>query len=462
MTNGPVVARRLRLAEVARDRVAHLGIGVSASAVRGLLVRSSRVVWAGEAEVTPDRPLEEALNDLLTDMPSLRWSRVRAVAAIGPWAAQLRRLTQLPPTANQRLLSAIVREDAGRYFLRNGVPLVTTTVDPRGQDVWGGAIERPIVEALLRVCSRHRIRMSAVVPTVSVLSEVTDAERVAWPDGDVVGLLEVRQRRLVGYRRVSRTSSEAAGVPEIPAAPALARIPGVASRFMDAWAAANTGRGHRVAYRPDRTLTQGQETTGQHRSVLVAAAVFVATAIISGSAYAIRAHVAERHARQTIAALRSQTLIAAREERALASEMGELRSLTAFDRSARLMTLMLAAITDAVEAPTMLVSFKSDSTGGTVVAVTPDAATLVEELSAVPEIATPTIVGPVTPVQSPTVRPLSTPAVTPARPQDTQPGEPERAEPMQRVTIHFAWESGARATAGLDIGPAGKRESAAR
>jgi hypothetical protein len=139
----------------------------------------------------------------------------------------------------------------------------------------------------------------------------------------------------------------------------------------------------------------------------------------------------EREARLGSASLAHSHGAAIRAEQEIARELGLLRELSDFGESAISPTLTLAALTSAVEAPTTFVSLRIDSLGGTLVALTPRAATLLEMLADVPQLTSPSIVGAVT-------SEARTPAPVPS---------PSTAMPaIERVTVHFAWRATAPRT----------------
>ncbi|HET7188378.1 MAG TPA: hypothetical protein VFI52_09495, partial [Gemmatimonadaceae bacterium] len=335
-----------------------IGIGVSSESVRVVMLRRGRLAWHGERATSDSLPLGAALAELLADAPTVGWRRRSAVAAVGPSAMHLRRVGDLPPRASDRMLTAIVREDAGRYFVQTGAPPVITAARRRDGDVWVGALDSVVVTAIAVACERHDIRLRAAAPSVGLAGSLVESGALHWPDGEVVGLAEFEVRELVAYRRVPRATvsvEEPAMLPPVPVVDGTLSDP---ARFTDAWLAAKAGMSHSLAYRPESSH-HAEADTRRVRRRLAFAALACAIGILSAMVMPIAgARYIEWHAGRTLATLQSDAQEAARSERALALASRELRALSAFDRSARLTTATLASLTTAIEPPTMLLSFQ--------------------------------------------------------------------------------------------------------
>src|SRR6476659_8384450 len=113
--------------------------------------------------------------------------------------AQTKRLGALPPVSDAKVLGRVVSESAGRFFLRNGKPLVTTGVRVTAAgEAWAGALDEPVVRDVVALCRRHRFVLDAIVPSVAVVGRGLQGERVVWPDGDVVAEITTEQGVLTG------------------------------------------------------------------------------------------------------------------------------------------------------------------------------------------------------------------------------------------------------------------------
>jgi hypothetical protein len=405
-----------------------IGIGVGADAVRVVRVRDGRVVSSRERELTAPGDLEGALDELLSEIPrTLR--RARIAVAVGPAHSQFRLVRGLPMLKEKSLLSALVQQDPSRFFLRSGTPLVTTGVEVVDDGAWVGAIDQPTVEMVIRSCRRKRWRRVDVVPTAAVLHHAFDEECIDWQDGEVTISVRREQGRLQSCRRTIERRGEERSTGNRRIASTTPCFDGDIVRYADAIAVTQLDR--------RSALTVASTTRCDTRAPLprwripLAAVCLFAAGILAIAAPGIAAARVENRIDAELARLGPSSRKAARVEREIANRTTLLRELTQFDASTRSLTLSLAALTRAIRPPSMLLSFRADTVGGTLIALTPSAAALVEMLGNDPEVIAPRIVGPVTPQALP-------PGPTPSPPgaTATAAAAPPRTE---RVTIHFLW-----------------------
>ena len=367
-----------------------IGFAVGSDALRMVGVDRGRVLWAGETPLHDSRPIEAALGELLGTVRLPRWPRPRAALAVGPARAQAKRLDGLPPLLGAAALRDLVRENAGRFFLRNGIPLLTTAGLVPGGETWGGALEAPVVVEMGSACRRHRIALTHVLPAAAVLGRALDGERVVWDDGDA--RLEIVRK---GAREVTVRRGRADGQAELPRASApLERLGEGAWRFADAYGAAVSGRDEPLALRLDRVET-GQAPIARWRLVLAgaAAALALVAALLAPS---VAARLAIRRAEATLAALAPRRAAAANAATDLERVTGALADVAAFAGRARSATGLLATLTAVLPAAAQLVSVQIDSAGGTIVALAPHAEQVVDRLDRMPQLAAAQVVGPVT------------------------------------------------------------------
>ncbi len=166
-------------------------------------LRHRRIVeWAGNAEfATPDE-LAAAIAALAMETPLLRRA-ARADVEVTPPLVQVRTLTDLPPV-HPGALAALVALQAGRYFRKNGKPLVTdaTWIGPRNRWQRGpyvpraaraAAIEAPWVDAIVAGTLTAGLPIPTIfagdAPGARRLDLIAPAERVA------------RRRRALGLTR---------------------------------------------------------------------------------------------------------------------------------------------------------------------------------------------------------------------------------------------------------------------
>ncbi len=130
----------------ARAPVLHLT--VASSTVRAEARRANVAVWAGEAAYDSPDDLAEVIARLAA-APTERCRRLRVTLERPP--AQTRTLTDLPPVPD-RELAPLVANQAGRFFRRNGVALVTDATwvtNGTGRVTQAAAVEEPLVLAIV-------------------------------------------------------------------------------------------------------------------------------------------------------------------------------------------------------------------------------------------------------------------------------------------------------------------------
>jgi hypothetical protein len=374
------------------SRWLRLGVGISRDSVRAVLVSEGDVLWHAERAVTAEHGLDAALDELIGAAPLTRWRRPRVMAAVGPVSAQARLLTGLPPV-DARALRDLVRESAGRFFLRNGVPLVTTGVRLKGKgEGWAGAIERPIVDALDAACQRHQLRLSAVLPAIVAVGHGLQEETVEWTDGDVRARLATAHGLVHSISRTIADRETSAAAPMM--APALAALGADGWRYADAYGAALSSPNDAMAYKPVRSWhTDGRIPRWRWILALSALALMTALALTLPALLASRR--AER-ATQTLARLAAQRRSAIAAETSVDQMARAVATVSEFERSRRSQTALLAAITRALPERSAIVMLRSDSVGVTLVALAPRAALLLSRLEHVPGLSGASVVGPVT------------------------------------------------------------------
>ena len=424
-----------------------VGIGVSARSVRAVGVSGDAIRWAIELERNEGEPLSDAIAALIDRSPIARvgggrasrtsserrprqrgsrnwpmagWLRPRVVVVIGPSAVQVKRLTGLPLLTDADALEALVREGAGRFFLTNGVPLITTGVQlVESGTVWAAAFEAPVVDEVERACSAANLRLQAIVPTATALvhamSPAVDGERMIWVDGDIRMELSFSEERLASIRRLpserqgerSTERSDAGNVagstgPDRPSPiEALEKLGERSLDFADAYGA--TRMAQRMRRDEPLTLQAGSAALGSsrhpepsRRRLVIAASVFIlsaAGAIAGPSLVAI--HTA-RDARSRLRSMGEQVFRAERDEAELSRVSQALAQVASFESSRRSATTLLGNLTRALPKEAALVALDVDTTGGTLVALGARASQVTTALEKVKEIASPEIVGPVT------------------------------------------------------------------
>src|SRR5439155_23446863 len=115
--------------------------------LRAEAVERGSVTWAGEASYGDVGELAEAIARLAAEPP--RACR-RITVTIERPPVQVRALTDLPPV-KPRHLAALINQQAGRFFRKNGQSLITDAVWVGTRDTRlarAAAVEEPVVEAI--------------------------------------------------------------------------------------------------------------------------------------------------------------------------------------------------------------------------------------------------------------------------------------------------------------------------
>ena len=140
-----------------------LRLRISRSSLRAEAIEHGAIVWAGEASYADVAELADAIARLAAEPPQ---ACRRVVVALDRPPVQLRTLTELPPV-KPRHLAALVAQQAGRFFRKNGQPLVTDAA-------WVGmaptrvahaaAVEEPLVEAIAAGARAAGLWLETIAP----------------------------------------------------------------------------------------------------------------------------------------------------------------------------------------------------------------------------------------------------------------------------------------------------------
>jgi Tfp pilus assembly protein PilN len=278
---------------------------------------------------------------------------------------------------------------------------------------WSAAIEQPVITALEAGCRAHGLRLAAVLPTLAVIPHGLRGDSLTWDDGEVRAHVILSGGRLTSMRRTvadaAAPGSEREAVP-LPV-PGLAALGADGWRFADAYGAAVASVRDPLAYRPARSASAAPIRTRR----LVAAGIACVLALVSAIfAPTLMMQYTAAKATGALAALSRQRRAADGAESDLVHVSGALDEVVAFDRDRHSATMLINDLARALPTGGALVTLRVDSAGGTLVALAPRVATLIERLEHVPGLVTPTFVGPVT-------------------------REVAAASEVERVAIHFNW-----------------------
>jgi len=373
---------------------ARIGLALAQGCIRAVMLRDTHVVWIGEAELGVDDENDAVVERLLSAAPRSRRRRPDVFIAIGPAFAQVRAISGLPDTSDTNALSAIVRQTPCRFFLRSSGGLVTSPVHRTisGSNLAAGFDEQA-VRFLLRGCAAARCRVRAVVPTVAVLSHVIEGTEFVWRDGDIVAHVTVSDDTVTAVRRrvaMNHAPIESLGQPK----GILDQLGEHAWHFADAVGAAMLTGNEALLWRPD---VNGSSTIEVPRwRVSAAATVFAMVCSIAlfgpGMAATREAQRAEKRVAQLNEA-RNATLTARGQLQLFTTA---LQTIGRFGEK-RLPTIaLLNEFTRALPERSAILTLHADSAGGTIVAITPAAASFVGALERIPSVTNVEIIGPVT------------------------------------------------------------------
>lgn len=367
-----------------------LGLGIGRDRVSAVLIVGRAVRWAAHSPRHPETALADAIAALLTDCPRRSMLRLTATAAVGPTVSQLKCLTDVPPVPDAKAIVALVRENSGRFFLRNGVPLLISGAHVESPSrIWVAAVDGPVVAEVAAGCRRAGIRLRSVVPSAVSLRHAIRGKSITWLDGDVRLDIAFGDKSPFSVRRMPANGVCSETPPPVSA---LANLGHDALGSTDAIGAALTPRDEAISVRVD----EAPRVASPRRLTHAAIACFSACVLALASPGVI-ASLAARNDRAGEARIEASVRAARSDANELARTTAEMRSLADFADARRSMVLLLTEITRALPDSATLVALQVDSGGsGSVVALAPHAAAVVDAVERTPGLASPQILGPVT------------------------------------------------------------------
>jgi len=355
-------------------RADRIGIAIGEHEVRASC-SNGRVA---QASLSAERPMAVTLAELIQQLRAKRFPSPRLVATIGPGRAQVRLLSRLPPLADPRTLDALVQSNAGRYFRQNGIPLMTSATRPAGKgEAWCAAIETPVIAALHEVCRAQHLRLELVVPAIVVAAEQARGDVASIRDGELIARARMsRDGTVTGIELDLDTSGTATGVLAL-ADFLAARTNAPPAQLVITGAALSGSR--RLAVPPRRSLL----------------AIGVLAVALMGSALAPwwSAYARTSVARGALATLDRESHALDVIDAELATLMHPAADIRTFRQSRRSTVGILGALTRGLPSTISIASIRIDENGGSIVALAPSAATLLDAMSRIEVIETPTVVG---------------------------------------------------------------------
>ncbi len=368
----------------------HVGLSLEHDAIRAVLVRGRRVVWWNESSSRPP-DLGDVIPALLAEAPVRRWPRPMVSVAVGPHAAQVKRLGGLPPIGDAAALAAIIREAPGAFFLMNGRPLLTSGVRVEsGEAGFGAAFDQASVLSLRDACRCVGWRLRLVAPAAVALPYAVVEPCFQWTDGPFCLDITRSEGHLAAVRCRRLDVAEQTGVVITPT-PILAVIGNDATRFAPAFGATRLEDAEPVALRSAALAPGGNRRRGGP-SVLPATVLVIAVAVLGVSPHAA-----------TIRAIRAESriaLIPAAEIQRISAAMVDLRQVTTkleavhrFVAGAGSITHLLGTLAQALPDESVLVGFEYGDGQGQLTLLTTDPAGAVSAVEQVSAAEPPELVG---------------------------------------------------------------------
>ncbi len=181
-----------------------VGISVESARVVACAVRRGRTVWGAEAAYAGTEDLARVLAALAAERPH---RARRASVVLAPGLARLKAVEGLPPLRRADLADH-VRLHSRRYFLQNGVPLVTDA-SPAGGRATLAAAPVPLVEAIAEGLAAAGLSCAAIVPAETLgaspgLESATAAATLRTPALSLLSDAVRRRAREADARSLAR------------------------------------------------------------------------------------------------------------------------------------------------------------------------------------------------------------------------------------------------------------------
>ncbi len=211
-----------------------LGLSVSATMVRAVLVERGAIAWAGQAAYQSEEDLAEVIAHLAGEAGRpVRHVRI----ALERDAVQLRTVTPVPPLKPGPLRRYVALE-ATRLFRKNGAPLVTDGIsvaaDANVRALWMAAAPEPLLRRILDGTGQAGLRVEALGPAADVLPGALALRpngEASFPNGQSAEVLSVGLEGTWRSRLVRTTPNGA-----LEWAPPLAALGADAASFAAAYA----------------------------------------------------------------------------------------------------------------------------------------------------------------------------------------------------------------------------------
>lgn len=370
-----------------------LGVEIGCNTIRAVLVVRRKIVRATSVQLGELGSIEAGLESVFGSMPLAGVVKPHVFGAIGAASSQVRRLNNLPSIKSERALRDVVHANGARFFLKNGIPLITSAVrrdDERSG--WAAAIEEPPVRALALACRSHRLTLTLVAPAIIALPLAISGESFVIVDGEAVVEAHTRgDGALVDVRRVfAMSAGERNGCDGTKGASMCGGDDSI--EYAVAYGATELRESEPLAIHRQELRALADAPFPRWRIALAIGACIAALLF----AVALPAFRARREA----AAASGRLMITDRSYRAARWTETELRRTTqtlgeidGFAKDRRSTVVFLAAITQSLPEDVWLQAIHVDQDGGTATAVAPRASSAVDGFAALHSLTSVAIMG---------------------------------------------------------------------
>ncbi|MGH7612410.1 MAG: hypothetical protein ACREMW_00025 [Gemmatimonadales bacterium] len=338
-------------------RRAVLGLSVSSSNVRAVLLQQNGIEWAGQAVYANLTELAEVVARLAGE--SGRPVR-RARIALERDVVQLRSVHPAPPIKPGAARRWVALE-APRLFRKNGSALATDAmVVPAvpGKALWAAATAEPLVRALLDGCAQAGLTVDGLGPAADVLplalASVPPEGEIAFSNGGTSEVLSVRPEGTWRSRLVAGDAEHGTSVHLPELAPPLAALGEEANHYAPAYGAA-VGRLRLELLPSDARATRMRDV---RRRLALLAALATTLWLVAGVVYFGRLVGTLHNATQYLAATRTAVDSALALRRELNLGQATLATIALAQRARSRRLPLLAEVTLVLDDSTFLVTFR--------------------------------------------------------------------------------------------------------
>jgi hypothetical protein len=332
-----------------------IGVGLGQTEIRAVALHNDTEVWR-DAQPVDAHSVDVALRALLDRAPAHR--RRSLICAVGPHAAQLRRIDGVPRLDNARLMRSLISNNAAQYFTTCDGELITGSARWIAQEqAWIGAIHASVVADVANACHRAGLRLEGLLPVAACLRVPDDSDRLTWSDGQAAVELTYEAGVLIQARRVNFATVEGHTTSR------EGLLVGEALGFADALGAARFDARDPLLIHPHSTRQVRPVPRWRLTLAVSMAVAMILAALVAPGLHAV---IQAMGYRVELASLREQRVTALSEERELAKARDGLQALSSFTTDAHSATLLLSELTALLPGDASLLSIRTDSTGGTI------------------------------------------------------------------------------------------------